>query len=230
MKSNSTTIIAALLIAAGIFCLGLFIRSGINNMAFSDRQVTVKGLAEREVEANNVTWPIAYSVAGNDLIALYDQMTSYNEKIITFLTSNGIGREDITIGSPDTYNATTNRYSSDNFRYNYSLSCTVTVNTSKVKEVQALISRQAELLKEGVPFSNNYINYQYTALNDIKPAMIAEATQNAREAAAQFAQDSGSQVGKMKTANQGQFSIEDTSNPSVKKVRVVSTIVYYLED
>lgn len=230
MKLNATTIVAALLISAGICCLGLFVRSGINNMAFNDRQVTVKGLAEREVEANNVTWPIMYSVAGDNLIALYDQMTSYNTKIINFLTSNGISKEDITIGSPDTYNAATNRYSSDNFKYNYSLSCTVTVNTSKVKEVQALISRQAELLKEGVPFSNSYINYQYTALNDIKPDMIAEATKNAREAAAQFAKDSGSQVGKMKTANQGQFSIEETSNPSIKKVRVVSTIVYYLED
>ncbi len=75
MKLNATTVVAALLISAGIFFLGLFIRSGINNMAFNDRQVTVKGLAEREVEANNVTWPIAYSVASNNLIALYDQMT-----------------------------------------------------------------------------------------------------------------------------------------------------------
>lgn len=230
MKLNTSTILSALLIAAGIFFLGIFIRSGINNMAFRDRQVTVKGLAEREVEANLVTWPIQYNVAGNDLMTLYDQMTAYNRKITQFLTSNGITTDDITIGSPDTYDAATNRYSSDNFKYNYSLSCTVTVNTTKVKEVNALISRQSELLKEGVPFSNSYINYQYTALNDIKPDMIAEATKNAREAAAQFAQDSGSKVGKMKTANQGQFSIEDTANPSVKKVRVVSTIVYYLED
>lgn len=230
MKLNSSNIIAAALVALGIFFLGVFIRSGINNMAYRDRQVTVKGLAEREVEANNVTWPIQYSVAGNDLLALYDQMTSYNNKIVSFLTSNGLTSDDISIGTPDTYNAATNRYSSGNFKYNYSLSCTVTVTTSKVKEVKALIARQSELLKEGIPFSNSYINYQYTALNSIKPDMISEATKNAREAAARFAKDSGSKVGKMKTANQGQFSIDDTSNPSVKKVRVVSTIVYYLED
>lgn len=230
MKTDTTRIIAAMLIALGIFFLGIFIRSGINNMAFRDRQVTVKGLAEREVEANNVTWPIQYSVAGNDLIALYDQMTAYNNKIVAFLTSNGISADDISVGTPDTYNATTNQYSSGNFKYNYSLSCTVTVTTSKVKEVRQLIARQSELLKEGIPFSNSYINYQYTALNTIKPDMIAEATVNARQAAAQFAKDSGSKVGKMKTASQGQFSIEDTSNPSVKKVRVVTTIVYYLED
>lgn len=230
MKTGSTNIIAALLIAVGITLLGLFINSGINNLAFCDRQVTVKGLAEREVEANNVNWPMQYSVAGNDLMSLYDQITAYNNKIVAFLTSNGITAGEISIGTPDTYNALTNQYSSGNFKYNYSLSCTVTVTSSKVKLVQELIGRQSELLKEGIPISNSYINYQYTALNDIKPDMIAEATKNAREAAAQFAKDSGSKVGKMKTANQGQFSIEDTSNPIIKKVRVVSTIVYYLED
>lgn len=230
MKINVTYVISALLLSAGIFFLGVFIRSGINNMAYRDRQVTVKGLAEREVNANTVTWPIQYSVAGNDLQALYDQVTDYNSKIIKFLTSNGIPADDVNVGSPDTYNAMANRYPSDNFKYNYSLNCTVTVTTDKVKEVKELLSRQGELLKEGVPFSNTYINYQYTLLNDIKPEMIAEATKNAREAAAQFAKDSGSKVGKMKSANQGQFSIEDTSNPAVKKVRVVSTIVYYLKD
>lgn len=230
MKGNVSTVLAALVLAAGIFFLGLFIRSGINNMAFRDRQVTVKGLAEREVEANNVTWPIQYSVAGNDLQSLYDQITGYNQKIVSFLTSSGIPKDDITVGTPDTYNAMTNRYSSDSFKYNYSLNCTVTVTTDKVKEVGELLARQGELLKEGIPFSNSYINYQYTLLNEIKPAMIAEATKNAREAAAQFAEDSGSKVGKMKSANQGQFSIDDTPNPAIKKVRVVSTIVYYLED
>ena len=97
--------------------------------------------------------------------------------------------------------------------------------------MRELLDRQAELLKEGIPYSNSYINYEYTALNDIKPTMIAEATKNARDAAARFAEDSGSKVGKMKTASQGQFSIEDQSaTPFLKKVRVVTTIVYYLED
>ena len=231
MNKNLQTIVGALLIAAGIFFLGIFIKAGIDNMAFRDRQVTVKGLAEREVQANRVTWPIQYSVAGDDLLALYDQMTRNNEKIVNFLTTNGIEKSEISINPPDTYNATTNQYSSGNFRYNYSMTCNVTVTTSKVDKVRQLLDRQSELLKEGIPYSNSYINYEYTALNDIKPEMIAEATKNAREAAARFAEDSGSKVGKMKTASQGQFSIEDQSaTPFIKKVRVVSTIVYYLED
>ncbi len=232
MKRNYLPIVSALLIAAGIFFLGVFIKSGIDNIAFRDRQVTVKGLAEREVQANRVTWPIQFSVAGDDLLSLYDQVTKYNDKIVKFLTTNGIDKNEISINPPDTYNATTNQYSSGNFRYNYSLTCNVTVTTEKVAKVRELLDRQAELLKEGIPYSNSYIDYEYTALNEIKPDMIAEATKNAREAAAQFAEDSGSKVGKMKTASQGQFSIESqsSSTPVIKKVRVVSTIVYYLED
>ena len=232
MKTNYMPVISALLIAAGIFFMGLFIKAGIDNMAFRDRQVTVKGLAEREVQANHVTWPIQYSVAGDNLMSLYDQVTQNNGKIIKFLTDNGIAKDEISVNPPDTYNSTTNQYSSGNFRYNYSLTCTITVSTDKVAQVRQLLNRQSELLKEGIPYSNSYINYEYTALNTIKPEMIAQATKNAREAAAQFAQDSGSKVGKMKTATQGSFSIDDTSSstPFVKKVRVVTTIVYYLED
>jgi hypothetical protein len=231
MKQNNLILASALIIAIGICVLGVSIKSGIDNMAFRDRQVTVKGLAEREVEANRVTWPIEYSVAGDNLMELYDQVTRYNNKIVAFLTTNGIDKNEISINPPDTYNAATNQYGSNNFRYNYSLSCTVTVTTAKVAKVRDLLSRQGELLKEGIPYSNSYINYEYTALNDIKPDMIAEATKNARAAAAQFAKDSGSTVGKMKTASQGQFSIEDVSStPFIKKVRVVTTIVYYLED
>ena len=225
-------ILPALVIGVAIVVLGLSLKAGIDNIAYRDREVTVKGLAEREVKADLVTWPISYSVAGNDLATIYNQVNRNNETIIRFLTSNGISREDISVNPPDTYDATTNQYRSNNFNYNYSISSTVTVTTKNVDKVRELLNRQSELLKEGVAFSNSYINYQFTGLNKIKPEMIGEATKAARAAAAQFAADSESRVGKIKSANQGQFSIEDSdsSTPYIKKVRVVSTIVYYLED
>lgn len=225
-------IMPAAVIAAGIVVLGLCIKAGIDNVAFRDREVTVRGLAEREVEANLVTWPISYNLAGDDLQSLYNRVSATNNVIIGFLTSNGISADEISVNPPDTYDAAANRYASDRFNYKYALNCTVTVTTTKIDKVRELLNRQAELLKEGVAFSNSYINYQYTDLNSIKPEMIAEATRNARAAADQFAADSESRVGKIKTASQGQFSIEDrdSSTPYLKKVRVVSTIVYYLED
>ncbi|MDE6089551.1 MAG: SIMPL domain-containing protein [Duncaniella sp.] len=229
MKSS---VISAGLIAVGMVILGFVLKAGIDNIAFRDREVTVRGLAEREVPADLVTWPITYSLAGNDLQILYNNVSSNNAVIVKFLTSNGISEDEISVNPPDTYDATSNRYRSDSFAYNYSINCTVTVTTKKVQKVRELLNRQSELLKEGIAFSNSYINYQFTGLNAIKPEMIAEATKNARAAADQFAADSDSRVGKIKTASQGQFSIEDSdsSTPFIKKVRVVSTIIYYLED
>lgn len=212
--------------------LGFTLKAGVDNIAFRDREVTVRGLAEREVPADLVTWPITYSLAGNNLQTIYDQVSKNNDIIVKFLTSNGISQDEISVNPPDTYDATSNRYRSDSFNYNYSINCTVTVTTDKVEKVRQLLNRQSDLLKEGIAFSNSYINYQFTGLNSIKPEMIAEATKNARAAANQFAADSESHIGKIKTASQGQFSIEDSdsSTPYIKKVRVVSTIVYYLED
>ncbi len=230
--SSLTKLLPACIIAVAIVILGFCLKSGIDNIAFRDREVTVKGLAEREVPADLVTWPITYSVAGDDLSALYDQVSANNNKIINFLTSNGIKREDISVNPPDTYNALSNQYRSGNFNYNYSINCTVTVTTKMVDKVRELLNRQSELLKQGIAFSNSYINYQFTGLNTIKPEMIGEATKAAREAANQFAKDSDSEVGKIKSATQGQFSIEDSdsSTPYLKEVRVVSTVVYYLND
>lgn len=229
---NFSKIVPALLISVGIIILGFAIKAGIDNVAYRDREVTVRGLAEREVEANLVTWPISYNLAGNDLTTLYNSVSTNNAKIIKFLTSNGIEDSEISINPPSAYNAEANRYAYDKFQYKYQISCEITVNTTKVGKVRELLNRQTELLKEGVAYSNSFINYQFTGLNDIKPAMIAEATKNARAAANQFAADSESHVGKIKTASQGQFSIEDrdASTPYIKKVRVVSTIIYYLED
>lgn len=192
----------------------------------------MRGLAERQVMANEVTWPITFNIAGDDLTTIYDNVSRTDSIIVRFLTSSGITRDEISVAPPSTYNAAANQYGSSTFKYKYSLESTVTVTTKKVDKVRELLGRQAELLKEGVAFSNSYINYRYTDLNAIKPAMIEEATKNARLAADKFAADSHSKVGKIKTASQGQFTIDDSdsSTPWLKNVRVVSTIVYYIED
>ena len=224
--------IPSLLIALSIVILGLCLKSGIDNFTFRDREVTVRGLAERQVMANEVTWPITFNIAGDDLTTIYDNVSRTDSIIVRFLTSSGITRDEISVAPPSTYNAAANQYGSGTFKYKYSLESTVTVTTKKVDKVRELLGRQAELLKEGVAFSNSYINYRYTDLNAIKPAMIEEATKNARLAADKFAADSHSKVGKIKTASQGQFTIDDSdsSTPWLKNVRVVSTIVYYIED
>lgn len=233
--NSSRTVIAALLISLGIVCLGWFIYSGINHIAYRDRAVQVRGLAEKEVMANKVTWPLVVKIPGNDLPQLYDQINSSNNLILEFLKSNGISDSEISINEPQVFDKLAQNYTNSDIRFRYNLTEVITVTSSQVEKVNQLMKRQADLLKKGVALANDYeyqTLYEYTGLNDIKPEMIAEATRNAREAANKFAEDSESELGKIKTATQGQFSIEDRDpyTPYVKNVRVVSTIVFYIED
>ncbi len=234
MDKNNNKIISALLVALGIVCLGWFIYAGINNLAYRDRQVTVRGLAEKEVMANKVTWPLVVKTLGNDLPQLYDRINVNNSIVLKFLKDNGIPESEISVNEPQVFDKDAQSYNMDT-PYRYRVTEVITVTSSQVEKVNALIKRQAELLKQGVALANEYeyrTIYEYTGLNDIKPEMIAQATAAAREAANKFAEDSGSSLGKIKTASQGQFSIDDRDSytPYIKNVRVVTSITYYLED
>ncbi len=232
---KTTNIIAAGLIAAGLLAIGLCIRSGLISFSDRDRVVDVRGLAEREVDANVVTWPIMFKEVGNDLPTVYARVTATNREIIAFLNANGIDDSEISVSAPSVRDLTTDRYNSSPLPYNYALTSVVTVSSNKVRQVHDLINRQGELYAKGIAITTDYnyqVSYSFTELNSIKPAMIAEATKNAREAAEKFADDSNSKLGKIKSARQGQFSIEDRDDttPYIKRVRVVTSLTYFLED
>ncbi len=235
MNKSSVTI-AGLLVALGLLALGLCLRSGIVSYGERDRVVTVRGLCEREVEANKVTWPIVTQDMGNDLVTLYTRTQSVNAKILEFLKSNGVTDDEISVNSPNVSDNEAQSYDPSRVKNRYSLTNVIVVTSSNVKKIRELINRQTELLREGIAIiaeSYQYpTKYEYTGLNDIKPSMIAEATENARQAASKFSEDSGSRVGKIKTATQGQFSIDDRDQftPYIKTVRVVTYITYYLQD
>ena len=226
----------AIVLAIGMVALGYEIGDSINNFVAKDRVVTVKGLAEMEVPANKVTWPLMYKEVGNDLSALYNKISNTNKAIVNFLKEKGITEEEISINAPEIIDMQAERYVGENKTYRYNVTTVITVTSNKVDLVRSLISEQGELLKQGIAITGGdyryNIQYDYTSLNEIKPQMIEEATQNAREAAQKFAKDSDSELGKIKRAHQGQFSIEnrDTNTPYIKRIRVVTTIDYSLED
>lgn len=223
-------------LCAGLIVLGIEIRYGMTHLRESDRAVTVRGLCEREVNANKVTWPIVSKEVGNDLPAIYERVENTNAMIVKFLKQNGIEENEISINPPAVIDLQADRYSFNQNPYRYNVTNVVVVTSSKVDKVNDLIKKQTELLKEGIAVVAGDYQYQtiyeYTDLNNIKPEMIAEATKNAREAADKFAEDSGSKVGRIQTASQGQFSIEDRDQytPYIKKIRVVSTLIFSLED
>ena len=230
MKENR--LIAAALIAVGIFCLGWFIKAGIDDFANKDRKVTVKGLAEREVAADKVTWSISTKVTGNDLPMLYEEINLQTAKIKKFLKQNGLDEKEMTVNPPSISDLEAREWGDNNKNFRYIVSTTITVATSKVEQVKNAIFQQAELLKQGVAIENSNADYEYASFQQMKPEMMAEAIKNAQKTAEQFAEASNARLGEIQTAGQGQFEIDDRdqNTPYIKKLRVVTTITYSLKD
>ena len=205
----------ALLLAIGIFLGGRSIKQGIVQFKEMDRTVTAKGLSEKEVKADKATWPLKFKELGNDPSELYDRIERNTQTVVNFLKSNGVKNEEISLAPPTLVDQQANMsYSSETVRYRYKANCVVTVVSKDVDLVRKLVSRQTELMRQGVTIVGNeydegsVVSYEFTGLNTIKPEMIAEATKNARKTAERFAEDSKSKLGKIRTADQGQFSIE----------------------
>ena len=227
--------VAGLFIAIGIIILGLSLKSGINGFINKERVVSVKGLAEKEVPADRVIWPLLHKDIGDDLATLYNNLEKKNKTIVDFLKSNGISEDEITISAPEIIDMKAERYGAEKIPYRYNVTSVLTVTSSKVELVRKLMISQSDLLKQGIAISSGgdyryNTQFLFTKLNDIKPGMIEEATKNARATANKFAEDSNSKLGKIKTAYQGQFSISDrdANTPYVKSIRVVTTVEYYL--
>jgi hypothetical protein len=232
MKTNEK-IVAACVIGFAIIVMGFALRSGI--VAFKDmnRSVTVKGLAEKEVKADKVTWPLVYKELGNDPAEMYDLLTQKNKKVLAFLKSAGIKESDISVNPPVISDRQADNYSNEIMNYRYKATSVITVTSTEVDKVRTLMRRQSELMKQGIAlvteeYSGNGVVYEFTGLNKVKPDMIEEATKNARKTAQKFADDSGSSLGEIRNAQQGQFSIEDrdANTPYIKRLRVVNTVEY----
>lgn len=231
-------ILSSAIVALGIVLLGIFLKAGMDNFTEKDRKVTVKGLAEKEVKADKVTWPIITKEIGNDLPELYDRIAAKQKTIRQFLLSNGIQPSEISTGAPKVIDMNAEQYSGNDKPYRYNVTVVVTVTSTHVDHVRQIIARQGELLKQGVAVvagdydAANNVSYQLTSFKKMKPQMMTEAIENAEQTAQQFARNSHSKLNKIVSADQGQFSIDDrdANTPYIKRVRVVTTVTYSLKD
>lgn len=226
------------ILAVSIVLAGYFIGSMHRRGKKYERHVQVKGLSEREVPADLAVWPMTIALAGNDLRSLERDIEFQNKEVYQFFIQQGFQESEITRGVLNITDAYANLYGSPGQRpeYRYQGNSEFTVRTTDIRKLQQALTASPELLSKGILLGSKNswrpIEYLFTGLNDIKPAMIEEATNNAREVAERFAQDSRSEVGAILVARQGLFTIEDRdqSTPQVKTVRVVSTIDFQLVD
>ncbi len=225
-------ILESLILAVAIVVFGSFVCCGLSNMGKRERTVSVRGLAEKEVLADKVFWSLNFTEVGNEISAVYRSVADKDSLVIKFFLDRGIAREDITVNAPEITDVLANPYIEKHPENRYMMTSTITVASAQVEKVKMLQSEVAKLASDGIALNAGPANYEFTGLNAIKPQMIEEATKNARAAAEKFAKDSDSELGKIRNAQQGLFSIEnrDENTSYIKKVRVVTYVDFMLDD
>ena len=211
--------------------LGIFMVCTVKTLKCYDDTVLVRGLCEKEVPADRVVYRISYSEKSNSLADLRNTIRQNNDIIMEKLRSAGFKDDELKVGnaSYDDRYTYANDVSQITFRYQANQTITVfSKNLDLVRKVQQTL--ETDLVNQNI-LASSWADYQFLGLNQIKPAMIAESLENARAAADEFAKNSHSRIGKMRTASQGYFEVEDLdeNTPQVKKVRVVTTVEYYLK-
>lgn len=208
---------------------------GLANIITPERSVSVRGLAEREVDADLAVWNMSFSMGENSLESMQKSILEKTEVIKKYLIKHGLEESDFTVKPAAITDNSLNSYMDQTkITYKFVAQQTILVRSGKIEAVKSAYADSLELVSAGIAVNQDYdskVSYEFTKLNDIKPEMIAEATKNARTAAEQFAHDSNSKVGKIKKATQGLFTIEDAAVglEDKKSVRVVNTVEYLLK-
>ena len=228
-KNNFYFLGICLVIASIVISLGF---SSINP---KEASVSVRGLAQREVNADLAVWQLSFGLGDNNLENLQKSIKEKSESVSLYLKDKGLDERDFSVLSPSITNNLLDPYiNQEKMQYIYIAKLNFLIRTDKISAVKKAHEGLLELVDKGIAIKQDYenkINYEFTKLNDIKPEMIALATKNARKAAEQFAKDSNSNLGKIKHATQGLFSIENaaTGLEERKIVRVVTQIQYLLK-
>ena len=232
-SKNKVWLASAGLLTVGLIVGGYLLGDGLLRAKMADRSVTVRGLAERDVTADLATWTIAYSAQSTDLQSAQADIDRDTTAITGFFKELGFKADAL-----QPTGANVNQYSNDGIPQ-YTIRQRLSLRTEDIEKAQAAVARQFDLVRRGVVLEDGSgMSYTFTKLDEIKPEMVAAATKDARKSAEQFAEDSGTDVGGIKSATQGYFSIDSrdgdaggygVTDTPYKKVRVVTTVNFYLD-
>ena len=231
MMEKYEKIIVAGIVAFGLLLLGLCLKGGIDNFTNKDRRVTVKGLAEREVDADKVVWTLTLEESADELNPMFTRLNQQVDVIKNFLKERGIdGKGDVQVTTFSVNDNLSNVWGDEKPRFHYTVRRSVVVSSNDTHFISDLRTQTDELIDRGIIVESDNAEYEYTQFQKLKPEMMADAIANAETTAKQFAENSHSKINKIVEAGQGEFSIDDADIPYKKKVRVVSTITYSLKD
>jgi len=236
---NHRTILlgATAILALGIVAGGYLLGDGLKRARMADRAVTMRGLAEQDVTANLATWSMSFQAQGTDASAVQAEIEQDTRTIQNFFRAAGFPANAVTDGG----GSISSFYDTNRQATVVTINRRLQFRTTEVMKARQAYSRQFDLIRNGVELQEGSgMTYSFTGLTALKPRMIAQSIQDARRAADQFAEDSGSEVGAIRSATQGYFSIGardgetdgegggGAGDSPLQKVRVVTTIEFYL--
>jgi len=237
LQGSRTLILGAVgIFSFGLVASGYLLGDGLRRAKMAERSISVRGVAERDVTANLATWNIQFSDEGGTLGPVQASVDAKSRAVRAFFARAGFKPGEVS----DTGISASQSYDKDRKENVVTVSRSLQLRSGDVVRVRNAYAQQADLIRDGVPLSSSGVIYNFTALNALKPAMIAEANQAARRNAEQFARDSGADVGRIKSASQGYFAVgprdgdseeeggSSGSGSPFQKVRVVTTIDYDL--
>ncbi len=231
----------ALLIGAGVALGGFAVGQGLERFRMSDRSVTVKGLAEKDVESDFAIWALGFRRAGGDFAGVQQALSADRDKVLAFLKERGFTEAEVEARPLQVQDLYAREYAQGNQPFRFNGTGQVLVKSSRVAEVESAARAVDPLIQAGVQLGadnegRSGPRFQLRGFNDIKAPLLAEATRNARDQADKFAAEAGAVLGALKNANQGVIRITgddgndyDDGSSRMKRLRVVSTFEYELK-
>lgn len=233
--------LTALLVAAGIAIAGFAVSQGLERFRMADRSVTVKGLAEKDVESDFAIWTLGFRRAGAEFNGVQQALAADREKVLAFLKARGFTDEELESRPLQVQDLLAREYAQGNVPFRFNGTGQVLVKSARVAEVEKAALAVDPLIQDGVQLGGENDSgrsgprFQLRGFNDVKAPLLAEATRNAREQAEKFAAEAGAKLGPLKNANQGVIRITgddgndyDDGSSRGKRLRVVSTFEYEL--
>ncbi len=234
-------LIHTLVMALAVVAAGIAIGNGVQRFRLADRSVTVKGVAERPVRADIALWPMRIVASGMELAPTQEKLTTDERAVRKFFLAHGLDSAQVELLSLEVTDKRSNPYEGNPNSARFAVAATLVARTDHPERIRAASQDVGDLVATGVAISSGGgwgtgPTYLFTRLNDLKPAMLAEATASARDAAAEFAKRSGARVGGLRRASQGLFEILPRDQaPGIpetaqldKVLRVVTTLEYEL--
>lgn len=230
-------IIISVILSFGLIISSALLSNAIDKSNKSEKDISVKGVAEKRIKADRGIVSIVYSVKNNILEEGRTSILEKRDTAVELIKSLGLSEEDYRI---ENLKIKPQFVSSTNKILNYDLSQTINIFMKDVDKLDEIYEKVSEL---ELKFNNlNVIEPEYfiTNIDKYKNELLVDAIKNAESRAFEILKVNNNKTGDLKKLIQGQFEIQDdieniddikknNINQKFKKLRVVVTAIYSIE-